>query len=397
MEQPISSVKVLVLDANQRSSLAVIRSLGAIKRLVVHSCDSEPQSIGGSSKYSHQYYQHPSINHTPKEFLSWLKQLIATESFDIVFPCTEVSSQLLLMYSKVLGSAKLPFASLETVMSLANKGKLTKLAESIDVACPISVHYQSASEVNLNSIKKYPVVVKPNLSKLWRDDGWEDTVVEIAKNESELKEILKQTPWIQNDPFMLQEFVSGHGAGIFAIYNKGRAIAFFAHQRLREKPPQGGVSVLSCSKPLDPKLLKNAKKLLDSVEWHGVAMVEFRVAADGSPYLMEVNTRFWGSLQLAIDSGVNFPELLYKITQDQQVPQINQYSENTRLRWLLGDLDSLYLVLKSSRYSLKEKLSRIVSFFVPHFFTTHHQVDRLGDLGPAITEFKQYIRDLRGN
>ena len=29
----------------------------------------------------------------------------------------------------------------------------------------------------------------------------------------------------------------------------------------------------------------------------------------GTPLLMEVNGRFWGSLQLAIDAGVDFPYL----------------------------------------------------------------------------------------
>lgn len=397
MKQSIVSSKVLVLDANQRSSLAVIRSLGAIDGLVVDSCDSNQESIGGSSVYCNRYHQHPSINTSPKEFLYWLEELIKKESFDIVFPCTEVSSQLLLMYSNVLGSAKLPFASLETVMSLANKGNLTKLAESIDVASPRSQHYLSASDVDIANIERYPVVIKPNLSKLWRNNKWEDTVVKIAKTESELKDILLQTEWLQNDPFMLQEFITGHGAGIFAIYDQGQAIAFFAHQRLREKPPQGGVSVLSCSRTLDPKLLENAKKLLDSVEWHGVAMVEFRVSEGGKPYLMEVNTRFWGSLQLAIDAGVNFPELLYRITRGQKVSQVIQYNYNTRLRWLLGDFDSLYLVLKSTDFTLKEKLGRIISFFIPHFFTTHHQVGRFGDFKPAITELKEYVKNLRGN
>ena len=40
-------------------------------------------------------------------------------------------------------------------------------------------------------------------------------------------------------------------------------------------------------------------------------MVEYkRDSSTGQPYLMEVNGRFWGSLQLAIDSGVDFPRIL---------------------------------------------------------------------------------------
>jgi len=43
-------------------------------------------------------------------------------------------------------------------------------------------------------------------------------------------------------------------------------------------------------------------------------MVEFRVdARDGTAKLMEVNPRFWGSLQLSILSGADFPYLLYNL------------------------------------------------------------------------------------
>lgn len=39
-------------------------------------------------------------------------------------------------------------------------------------------------------------------------------------------------------------------------------------------------------------------------------MVEWKVdLRDGRPKLMEINPRFWGSLELAVRSGVNFPSL----------------------------------------------------------------------------------------
>ena len=60
-------------------------------------------------------------------------------------------------------------------------------------------------------------------------------------------------------------------------------------------------------------MIEASEKILGHVAWEGVAMVEFLVADDGTPYLMEVNTRFWGSLQLSIDAGVDFPYLLYQV------------------------------------------------------------------------------------
>ena len=112
-------------------------------------------------------------------------------------------------------------------------------------------------------------------------------------------------------PVLIQERIVGAGLGVFLLRHAGRTEAAFAHRRLREKPPSGGVSVLAEAVELPPALLERAERLLDCFGWNGVAMVEFKEdAATGEPVLMEVNGRFWGSLQLAIDSGVDFPSRL---------------------------------------------------------------------------------------
>ncbi len=43
-------------------------------------------------------------------------------------------------------------------------------------------------------------------------------------------------------------------------------------------------------------------------------MLELKVDdADGTPRIMEMNPRFWGSLALALRAGVDFPWLLYQL------------------------------------------------------------------------------------
>ncbi|MDB4582899.1 ATP-grasp domain-containing protein [Draconibacterium sp.] len=385
---------LLILDANQRSALAVIRSLGQLKAVKIYAADSTTEAIGGSSRFCLKYLTCPSLSDDVQAFMDWLKQTLVEESIDLIFPMTESSSQLLLMHNTASDPIPVPFSDYHTVMSLTHKGQLTKMAESAGVPCPPSVHYNQARDVDYSKVKNYPVVIKPCLSRIRQGNCWIDTVVQIAHNKANLEGFLSTTPWLQSQEFMLQDFIPGYGAGLFALYNHGEPVCFFSHKRLREKPPQGGVSVLSESTPLDPILLDNAKKILSAAKWHGVAMVEFRVATDGTPYLMEVNTRFWGSLQLAIDAGVNFPELLYRITLGDTVPTLSPYKTGVRLRWLLGDLDSLYLVLKNSQYSLGEKLACVGDFFTPHLLSTRHEVNRWNDLKPAFTELKQYFRDL---
>jgi predicted ATP-grasp superfamily ATP-dependent carboligase len=130
------------------------------------------------------------------------------------------------------------------------------------------------------------------------------------------------------------------------------------------------------------------------VGWHGVAMVEFRITPDGTPYLMEINTRFWGSLQLAVNAGVDFPWLLYQITCGSQVMPVSDYRTGIRLYWLLGNLDWLYLMLRDSEFSIKEKLMAVASFLKPSPFKTKFEVARLTDMRPFWWELKQYIKDL---
>jgi len=163
---------------------------------------------------------------------------------------------------------------------------------------------------------------------------------------------------------------------------------------LREKPPTGGVSVLSESIRADEKQLNTAKKILDSVSWHGVAMVEFKVTEAGEPYIIEVNPRFWGSLQLAIDSGVDFPYLLHEATMGRACPAVISYREGQKLRWLLGDLDRLYLVLKGRQYTWLEKFKEIVRFMLPFAPRRRYEVNRFGDFRPFLAELKLYLESL---
>jgi len=133
---------------------------------------------------------------------------------------------------------------------------------------------------------------------------------------------------------------------------------------------------------------------LNEASWHGIAMIEFKVAPDGTPYLMEINTRFWGSLQLAVDAGVNFPWLLYQLACGDQPGPVKNYTTGVRLRWLLGDLDNLYLTLRDKRYSKTTKLKSILRFLTPSSFKTRHEVNRWSDPAPAWHELKQYLRDI---
>ena len=388
---------ILVLDANQRSSLAVVRSLGKHGELRLYSADSTEQSLAGCSKYCSEYIQHPSAHSDPESFIEWLAAFTKSRGVSLLIPCTEITSRLILMHRDQFNDCRVPFADMSVVMRLADKYRLLELASELGVNCPETYYYGTASGLPGTVSFRYPMIVKPALSNLWTGERWLAGKVHAVHGRDELENVLANDVYLKQHPFILQEYIPGTGAGVFALYRHGQAVAYFAHRRIREKPPWGGVSVLSESVAPDPVMQQDAEKLLGAVNWHGAAMVEYRVTPEGIPFLMEINTRFWGSLQLAVDSGVDFPYLLYQVCSGLEPAPVTTYKTGRRLRWLLGDLDNLYLTLKDRRrYSLAQKLKSVVNFVTPHPFRTRHEVDRMEDLRPAWHECKHYLKQVLG-
>ena len=89
-------------------------------------------------------------------------------------------------------------------------------------------------------------------------------------------------------------------------------------------------------------------------------MVEFKLdERTNKPVLIEVNPRFWGSINQAIASGVDFPYLLYKMTIDGDIKPVLTYELGVKTRILLGDIRALFTILKRNKnipYVVKELL-----------------------------------------
>lgn len=381
---------ILVLDAQQRSALAATRSLGS-HGYTVFTADTKQETLAGASRHSAESLVYPDPYTQPIAFIEWMASILTKTNIALVLPMTEVTTDLLLRHQKHWPNVALPFAGIDTIDLLANKIKLHKLAQTLDIAIPQTRYYEHAEQLleETNGLT-YPLILKPYRSRIWLGDRWLNTAVTIARSAQDLYVAMNSETFAEH-PFMMQEFIEGEGQGIFALYDHGKPVVFFAHRRIRERPPWGGVSVLSESVLPNKDLLNIAERLLTNVQWHGVAMVEFKVTADGTPYLMEINTRFWGSLQLAIDAGIDFPSLLVDMSFGKSINE-PVLKEGVRLRWLLGDLDHFYLTWRSPHFSLRQKLKSSLNLLKPDTHgRTRHEINRIDDFKPAIYELRRYL------
>jgi predicted ATP-grasp superfamily ATP-dependent carboligase len=387
-------MRVLVLDACQRAALACVRSLGQSSFEVI-AADEIPETLAGVSKYCCETVVYPSPYQRPRDFVEWAKVAFLELKIDAVLPVTEVTTDLVVRNRDLWPSIKIPFAGIKKIDDLSNKVKLFQLASSIGVPVPRSVVVENIDDLHAATESiGYPIVFKPARSRVLVDDKWEGTVVKVVENRDELDSLMGNLPNF-NFPALCQEFVPGKGLGIFALYKQGKQSAYFSHKRLREKPPEGGVSVLSESRLPQQEVLEFTTKLLDASGWEGVAMVEYRASEERGIYLMEVNARLWGSLQLAIDAGVNFPALLLAELSPNKGDTLKSdvYKEGVKLRWFLGDLDRLYLLFKHWRVTGWRLLLReCVTFGLTSFSAAKNEVFRLSDSRPGIYELKNYFK-----
>jgi len=119
--------------------------------------------------------------------------------------------------------------------------------------------------------------------------------------------------------------------------------------------------------------------------------------------LMEINGRFWGSLQLAIDAGFNFPYLLHRMNSGERLMVSDHpYDVGTKSRWLMGDLDHLLLRLTKSNAQLyldsiaSSRWRCLVDFCKLFQRELHYEIERWNDLGPALLEYRAWLGQVIG-
>jgi predicted ATP-grasp superfamily ATP-dependent carboligase len=185
---------------------------------------------------------------------------------------------------------------------------------------------------------------------------------------------------------LAQEYIKGDGFGFSALYWNGRRVRHFMHRRVREWPPSGGTSACAESLPECPELERSGTALLDALRWHGVAMVEFKgTPSPGRLALMEVNAKFWGSHDLALAAGVDFPGDLVALMEGRD-PGRQPRIRAVRFSWPLGG-DLWHGVFRPS--SLPAVLGDMLSPGVAHNF-------RIRDPLPHLYEAWQWLRSAPG-
>jgi predicted ATP-grasp superfamily ATP-dependent carboligase len=392
-------MSALVTDARGNHALATIRSLGR-RGIHVTAADSVPWAKGLYSRYCRTRASYPCPSEDLAGFQRALLGILDTARPRVLMPMTE-RAILAILEARAEIEARCTLAPMpdETMLRTAfDKRETMALAESLGIATPRTVCPEGPEDVARAAAGfTFPVVVKPRTSEVRTPDGRIVPSGRVAYCAGPDDLAVKYAAvHRQSARPLIQEFVPGDGYGVSVLYRQGRMRALFAYRRLRMVHPTGSGSALRESIAPPPVMVEAALKLLDTLRWHGVAMVEFKLdRRDGRPRLMEINGRFWNSLPLAVAAGVDFPWMLYRLATEGDVPECVDYRVGVQARWLVGDCRHLVEVMRGRPAGWTDDFperGRTARDFLRFFDRNlHYDVESLTDPLPAVADVADVV------
>jgi predicted ATP-grasp superfamily ATP-dependent carboligase len=300
--------KVLVCDAHTIGAIAVIRSLGRSGyKAVAYSAD--PKALGLQSRYTNKALIAPPYQ-PGDEFLEWLRSTISANRISCIIPSETLMLAIRDDFDEFRHLLPLPSESTSVYRGLSKFDLFKHFENAHDELLrkhlpPFRLLEESSWAIHPWT-PRYPVYVKTDAVHSY--DGSTGNVV-CANNRDDLEVVLADTR-AHHSKALLQQHVPGVGVGCFLLRWNGKVYAHFMHRRLHEVPHTGGASSYRESW-WHERIFDDSLARLESLNWQGVGMFEYRWLKDSDEFwLMEFNSRFWGSLHLALYAGVDFPALL---------------------------------------------------------------------------------------
>jgi D-aspartate ligase len=224
------------------------------------------------------------------------------------------------------------------VHTLADKRLVYAHAAALGIAAPLG--YAPRDRRALEDMPcRFPLVLKPRergvenaftLAKAWRAD---DRATLLARYD-------EATALVGADAIVLQELIPGGGETQFswaAVCDRGRPLAELTARRRRQYPVEFGytstfVETINC-----PEVADAGRRLLASLDYTGIAEVEFKYDhRDGCYKLLDVNARIWSWAALGAAAGVDFPYVLWRLALGETVEPVRP---RRHAAWMHGSRD----------------------------------------------------------
>ena len=391
---------VLVLDASLKQSLAGVRALGRAGLRVaagesVTQFDSAVPLPAFRSRYCHRSVTLPDLVTSTPAFASAVIEFVRENSPRAVMPTGDLTISVLRPYRQQLADLGCFLAlAPEPALEIANdKDRTLATARELGIPYPRSINVSNIAGIDLAAAEfGYPFVLKPTIS--WVGSSEERLVPVDVASRDEAAEFMTRILGAGSG-LLAQEWVPGRREGVSLFIARDEVIAACGHIAHRTSPPLGGASVVRESLTPPADTLDASVRLAKAIGLQGPCEVEFRRDAAGRALLMEVNARLAGTIENAVQSGVDLPLMIWRWATDQDNEPVAGHRTGVRTRWLHGDLR--WLLQNWKRTGRADSVSRLASIgiFLAEFGkSAHYDYFDHRDVRPFLAELRYTLHVL---
>lgn len=290
-------INVLIPDSDSHFALWMVNCLSVSKEIRIHLASQKNWVESRFSKHivSFSYLKKDC---SKKLYLASIKNIIQKNKIDILLPSSFPTIRLFSELKKEIKEMGVEIVVSETEsLDIANcKWKLAKFLKREGILIPKTDHCKN---LNLSGNYSFPIIVKPLSS--WNGSGFI-----ILNSKIDVQNYLQKKP----GNAIFQEYIKGDDYCVNILASNGQIMAHTIQKGIlpnsnRFKPNLG------CLFETNRKLFEIVEKIIFQLSWSGV--VNFDVRHDINQdrfFIIEMNPRFWGSVEASERVGVNFPYLM---------------------------------------------------------------------------------------
>ncbi|QLG29209.1 ATP-grasp domain-containing protein [Halorarum halophilum] len=338
---------VLIPAGFSPKSLTAVRSLGARG---VHTVVAAPKRTvpAFASRYCDEQVLVPSPWDDLIAYKDALLDLASRPDVKAVVPSLEENTFLFSKYDEFAEHVAPLWPSFEALRTAHDGKRLAEVATEAGLPVPETMSFDEVDDWSRELIIKprYAILTseyEPSLSPS-ECRGKMDPVHPEPGVEPDREAL---TAELRGNPPIVQEYVPiAREYSFRALYDHGEPVATSLKRQIRGKTYAGGASVF-CKLVRDPELEEMGRRLLDHLDWHGLATVQFiEDARTGGFKLTEINPRTWTSIPLDVRGGIDYPYFYWLLARGERNRIAPHYRDGFAAHLLFGELQYLLSVVR---------------------------------------------------
>lgn len=322
--------RVLILSGDSPFALAVVRAFRNQNDWQVCVLGKHLFCPAGFSKYcSQKRVLNPSERDKDFADCTWLLEVIQEVQADLLLPVDIPEIRLVIEHRRAIEKhcrvGLVP--SLESFLIANDKSNFLEFIRRNSIPHPRSMIIRTGeldSLIEELSEFRFPILLKHPRSEYGRGIQRMKTIDEL------LESCRRGFNGVEN--YVAQEEIPGTDIDCSVLCVNGDVVASTVQRSIlanrREFAPPIAIEIMD-----DPKVLHLAKDIVHRLNWNGVAHIDMRYDnRTGEVFAIEMNPRYWGSLEASTRAGVNFPLLWSKISLGEPIAKLNA----THIRYASG-------------------------------------------------------------